>query len=121
MKAKFLLFIFIPILLLSGCARLQTYSSCENNPKNCLSLDAVNARVVRGEIGNVKPIALKKLAPAHFKSLPPLTTHSKPPARSPEKTLRIWIAPFEDKNHHYHEAHVIDTVVQASDWLGGVA
>lgn len=38
------------------------------------------------------------------------------PKRTQEKTLSIWIAPYEDKSGNFHEAAVIHTVVQTGSW-----
>ena len=40
------------------------------------------------------------------------------PQRTSERTLRVWIAPFEDTAHNFHAASVVYTVLEKSHWAG---
>lgn len=37
--------------------------------------------------------------------------------RRPEQTLRVWMAPYQDKAGDFHEESVIHTVVQSGQWV----
>ena len=37
--------------------------------------------------------------------------------RAPERVLKVWLAPFEDREGHFHEASVIHALVQESRWV----
>lgn len=39
--------------------------------------------------------------------------------RSPERTIRIWKAPYQDADGNFHEEGVVHTVVQRGQWYSG--
>lgn len=98
---------------LTGCAALPVQADCEQSPAACLSLDAVNARVSRGEFTHVS--VNQRMQESTVLTPPPT------PKRVPEQVLQIWVAPFQDSAGDHHHAQVIDTVVSPSHWLNTVA
>lgn len=116
-----LLFLIIISCLMAGCAGMNAKFDCPRKPGvYCESLDQVNARVSRGELGNntseySKPITFQSAATiqdsnARLKGL-------KEPLRYGETVMHLWVAPFEDAEGNYHQASDIYTVVHPSFWI----
>jgi conjugal transfer pilus assembly protein TraV len=90
----------IMLLFLTGCSTLNSQFDCPMRPGiRCESLDQVNSRVDRGEIGQEM---LKTSLPI----------------RKRETVLPIWIAPFEDTDGNYHQASEIYTILNPGHWQG---
>jgi len=80
--------ILLLMLVLSGCAGMNPKFDCPMKPGiRCESLDQVNDRVNRGEIG-----------------------------RYAETVQHVWIAPFEDTSGNYHEESNVYSVVEPGYW-----
>jgi conjugal transfer pilus assembly protein TraV len=91
-------FSFIMLLFLTGCANLNAQFDCPMRPGvHCESLDQVNSRVDRGEIGQEM---LKTSLPRH----------------KHETVLPIWIAPYEDTDGNYHQEGEVYTVMKPGYW-----
>ncbi len=128
---------------LSGCASLNSNFDCPMKPGvMCQSLDQVNTQVDQGTLGgdlntrtckNCRPIkdnsmndvshrnnlAVSYLSPADANNTVINTAiNSDDPIRANETVLRIWMAPFEDKDGHYYQPTVLYTVVKPGFWLG---
>lgn len=123
-----LILILPVIILLSGCAEMNSKFDCPMKPGvSCASLDQVNAKVDRGEIGSspmpestyhasVKNSSFSRtrlIEPAYFTS-----PDVRKPLRYGETVQRIWIAPFEDKSGNYHQESDIYTIVKPGHWIG---
>ena len=72
---------------------------------NIPAQERLNKNVVIGSYGN-------------FSTPYPITTKSGEPIRTQEHVIGIWLAPFEDKMHNYHQATTIYTVIKPSGWIG---
>jgi conjugal transfer pilus assembly protein TraV len=85
----------------------------------CESLDQVNARIDRGEIGHDE-IACQscqqkdRLAMTQNKGV--ILHQKNEPLRYSESVMRVWIAPFEDTSGNYHQESEILTVVKPAHW-----
>ena len=95
-------------LMLSGCADMNSQFDCPMKPGvRCESLDQINARVDRGELGSIA-------IPSYKKSDENEPYYS--PVRSKEKVMHTWIAPYEDQYGNYHDGNDIYSVSQGSRW-----
>lgn len=102
---------------LPGCASMNSEFNCPaGKGVGCKNIHDVNQMVNDGKLGgNEKPDKFQVKSVASIASdLSAGSTIS--PKRTQEKTLSIWIAPYEDKNGNYHDATVIHTVVQSGSW-----
>ena len=128
MKNKIFLIVMLPILIsLTGCASMNSNFDCPMKPGiMCASLDEVNAKVDRGEIGN-EPIELTyhplNNKPFHqARLLEPASCDDNPEIRKPlrygESVMRVWVAPFEDTVGNYHKESDIYTIVKPGHWIG---
>jgi conjugal transfer pilus assembly protein TraV len=128
MMKKLFLILMIPVpILLSSCAEMNSKFDCPMKPGvSCASLDEVNARVDRGEIGSVpaeltyRPVASnyvvnqkQLISPASFNEI-----GVRKPLRYGESIQRIWVAPFEDTSGNYHQESDIYTIVKPGHWIG---
>lgn len=119
-----ILFILVITFLLNSCASHSQFD-CPLKPGiRCESIDSVNARVDRGEIGNntatlipssanIKPISYQR--PSYFNGTP---FKKGEPLRYGETVMRVWVAPFEDKEGNYHQASDIYTITKPGAWMG---
>lgn len=112
-------------LLLNACASTNSQFDCPMKPGiRCESIDSVNARIDRGEIGGNHLLKLASsnafdssrsdyphyLNMAHFGKGEPL--------RYGETVMRVWVAPFEDKEGNYHQESDIFTITKPGHWIG---
>lgn len=118
--------VVILTLLVTGCAHLNSDFDCARKPGiNCESLDSVNARIDRGEIGGSKTELTAMRAPCskNGSCIVPISSnddedHLRKPLRYGEKVQRIWFAPFEDKQGNYHQESQVFSIVAPGHWLG---
>jgi conjugal transfer pilus assembly protein TraV len=90
--------IFMLLLLLNGCSSMNAQFDCPMQPGvHCESLDQVNSRVDRGEIG--QEVIATSL-----------------PIRQHDTVLPIWIAPYEDNDGNYHKEQEIYAVLKPGHW-----
>lgn len=135
---------FLPLFLcssLSSCADMNTHFDCPMKPGvRCESLDQINARVDRGEIGKdlthapraTEPkrpsyVSTDHPRPSYYKDQPgsPPSSMSwvsikhaaKDPVREPESVMRVWFAPFEDTEGNYHTESEVYSVVRPGFWV----
>jgi|HubBroStandDraft_4_1064222.scaffolds.fasta_scaffold968479_2 conjugal transfer pilus assembly protein TraV len=108
-KLSFITFCMM-FLLLTGCSSLNAQFDCPMRPGvHCESLDQVNSRVDRGEIGQEKWIK---------GSTSSWMTSASSSFRRHETVLPIWIAPFEDTDGNYHQASEVYTILKPGYWQG---
>ena len=105
----------ITLFAISACSTMNDQFSCPLKPGvSCQSLDAVNAKIDRGEIGISNDSEEKMNIRLNTVSKNIVDNNSDKqdePSRLPEKVLRVWVAPYEDTQGNYHEASEILTVV----------
>jgi len=109
--------------LLNGCSGINSQFDCPMKPGiRCESIDSVNARVDRGEIGSgattlstrlVQPITCKTPTCSRF-----IPFRNGEPLRYGETVMRVWVAPFEDKEGNYHQESDIFTITKPGSWIG---
>lgn len=117
--------------LLTGCAGLNSKFDCPMKPGvMCESLDKVNTQVDQGVLGGSEgsdcPTCHAHSASASQVSVNPNFRTPYPmaamnpgdPVRYGETVMRIWFAPFEDKDGNYHQPNIIYTVIKPGHWIG---
>ena len=114
-------------LQLTGCVTSNGTFQCPYKGKGlCKRLDQVNDMVDRGEIrAGRKARSINYLAlndnSTSFGGIPrPFATTFKKgePLRYGETVLRVWFAPFVDKEGFYHHQGYVDAVVKPGSWIG---
>lgn len=85
----------------------------------CESIDSINARVDRGEIGNgTHAVTDSYLSTISYHPSYPSSFNNGKPLRYGETVMRVWFAPFEDKQGNYHEESDIFTITKPGHWIG---
>lgn len=112
-RTKLIYMSVLPLIIaISGCAQLNSQFDCPMKPGiRCESLDQVNARVDRGEIGYDDLETVNS-----YKTNMDIPT-TDVPNRVNESVLRVWIAPFEDDHSNYHEESIVYTISQPGRWV----
>jgi conjugal transfer pilus assembly protein TraV len=112
-------------ILLSGCSSINSQFDCSMKPGiRCESIDSVNERVDRGEIGgasSASSLITSSTQSISYKD----AVYSKinfykngEPLRYGETVMRVWVAPFEDKEGNYHQESDIYTITKPGSWVG---
>lgn len=114
--------VLMMLIFLSGCAKMNAQFDCPmKGGLSCASLDDVNAKVDRGEIGESEYASNHSMLVNHITYQPSVYSTKAPlskPKRIGEKVQHIWIAPFEDTAGHYHGESDIYTVIKPGVWIG---
>lgn len=109
-------------VLLTSCAEMNSNFDCPMKPgTRCESLDQVNARIDRGEIGHAEVschACQKTQRVDSLKTIGVQTPKKEDPLRYSESVMRVWIAPFEDQFGNYHKESEVFTVVKPGHWVG---
>ncbi len=131
-KAKLILITILLMgsVLLTGCASLNNKFDCSLKPGvMCKSIDQVNTQVDQGVLGgNSTASTCKKCNAVNSKQIntrgnfitpsPNLTLNPGDPIRYGETVMRVWMAPFEDKDGNYYQPTVLYTVIKPGHWMG---
>lgn len=122
--------VFIGCLLLSGCASLNSKFDCPVKPGvMCESIDQVNAQVDQGTLGgDATASGCKNCTGVKGRPMPEGGNFTTPyptlamnpgdPMRYGETVMRVWMAPFEDKDGNYYQPTVLYTIVKPGHWMG---
>lgn len=104
MNWRFMMF----MIFLTGCA---SHTNEENFLKGAhkKSITDVNNMVETGKLGLPREDAKK--------SINPISWNARNCERSGEKTMCLWIAPYEDAMGNLHEDQKIHVVVEESRWI----
>ena len=122
---KNILVMILVTILLSGCSSINSQFDCPMKPGiRCESIDSVNSRVDRGEIGGTTCMGC--ITSPSIQSIPYKdVTYSRmslfkngEPLRYGETVMRVWVAPFEDKEGNYHQESDIYTITKPGSWIG---
>jgi len=108
---------FILLILLSACTTMNDKFTCKTpDGVMCRSLDDVNGMVDRGELGSVP----NKVTQNNISFTPGFSHMPRvgEPLRYGETVMRVWIAPYEDKQGNYHEDSVFYMVIKPGHWTG---
>ena len=118
--------LFIALLTLTGCSSLTGLQDAQSDfacsvdmTPRCASLSTVHESLDKEEtVGNAIVIREESQANSASQNLDPLAieTPLMSPKRAPEEILRIWIAPYIDKEGDLHADHVIFTTVRTARW-----
>jgi conjugal transfer pilus assembly protein TraV len=115
-----IIFIISISVLLTSCAEMNSNFDCPLKPgTRCESLDQVNARIDRGEIGHDEvscQSCQQKRSMGSIKNIDLMVHKENEPLRYSESVMRVWIAPFEDTSGNYHQESEIFTVVKPAHW-----
>lgn len=121
---KKILVIFMTIIL-NACSGINSQFDCPMKPGiRCESIESVNARVDRGEIGNshlqsnVSPLSIQPIQYRHSVYKQNNFSKDGEPLRYSETVMRVWVAPFEDKEGNYHQESDIYTITKNGKWIG---
>lgn len=145
-KTKFSVFnvltiFMLPIVgLLSGCESMNSSFDCQSKPGVlCKNLDQVNKMVNQGTLGGAdsltedassscKNCTLSPDGKSEIKNTGDFTTpypkisansmNPGDPVRYGEKVMRVWLAPYEDKDGNYYQPTTLYTVVKPGHWIG---
>lgn len=101
-------------LSLMGCSRVsETFDSTPGQGVGAQPITVVNHMVDRGDLkGSALSQNNHKLKTHQPIRYIPLESAK----RLPEKTMRIWIAPYIDAQGHLHEGSYVHTIIQPCDW-----
>lgn len=118
-------FLLLPLLVLTGCAELNSDFDCPLKRKcglRCQSLAEVNAAIDRGEIGAAEEDFKKRFCVRppvfHAGNVIPSGEHV---SRQPENIMRVWIAPYEDSSGNFHTSSNVYTVTHPGIWVDYLA
>jgi len=113
------------VMFLTSCASVNSKFDCPmKRGVRCESLDAVNAKVDRGEIGHddeLKSQSFIKRPARHVEDIHVSSYdqfRQRKPLRYGETVQHIWIAPFEDTSGNYHQENDVYTIVKPGHWIG---
>ena len=122
---KNILVIILVTTILNGCSSINSQFDCSMKPGiRCESIDSVNSRVDRGEIGGttsmsgITPSSIQSISykDAAYSRINPFKNSE--PLRYGETVMRVWVAPFEDKEGNYHQESDIYTITKPGSWIG---
>lgn len=115
--------IILVVLLLTGCASsLNTAGtgefSCPGMPGVMCKTPGDVYKMTQGDTLDVSALAPKKSIPADRVSqlAPANDAHTPMPIREPAKVMRVWIAPWVDKNDDLHWPSYVYTELQQRKW-----
>lgn len=121
-----IILMLLMMILLGGCAEMNSKFDCPTKPGvSCASLDQVNAKVDRGEIGSsitelTDHTHVKDNSFSQTRLMKPVYIVSpsvRKPLRYGETVQHIWIAPFEDTSGNYHQESDIYTIAKPGHWI----
>jgi type IV conjugative transfer system lipoprotein TraV len=104
---------------LMGCGELNSQFTCPMKPGvSCQSLDQVNTLVDQGKLAQAKPASSveKTTLTVDIRYLADAEDSTDSIKRNPETVMRLWIAPYQDKQGNYFSAHTIYHVIQPGQW-----
>lgn len=100
---------------LSGLGGTESYGCKAPDGVQCTSVSGVYANTRAGEHRAPTP---DKLGPAQYGASSLAAASAIPsPLRSAPRVLRLWIAPWEDRDGDLHEESVVNVVVDPGRWL----
>ncbi|WP_165379548.1 TraV family lipoprotein [Rickettsiales endosymbiont of Peranema trichophorum] len=116
------LIIFFMVCVLSSCTVSQEQDCKVGKGTNCKSISEVNAMTSSGELGATDAsgdlsgnVPVRLFVDSTYPSDGDDETNSV--LRKPEKTGRIWISGFEDKQGNYVEESYIYTILEKGKWV----
>ncbi len=135
---KTTLLLIFGVTLLASCTHMNEEFDCpagkgHGNGLACQSITEVKKKLNQGEIdlpettteayqrrgGSqvfLPPVLSQTPVQGSIKPISFMDSHGMVIHRTPEKSLRIWIAPYQDCDGNLREASVIHTVIQGGTW-----
>lgn len=105
------------LMLLTGCASMNNSFDCPlKSATRCESLDQVNTRIDRKEIGSEAGSGWKSPDPVWHAATGEVTPEN--PMRHPETIQQVWVAPYEDSQGNYHGESSVYAVMTPGFWHG---
>lgn len=110
--------LLICAICLISCSHINSDFDCPKKPGiNCESIDQINARVDSGQFNydcQARRLNCADLPAVNYLSVDQNFTY---PKRSKEKTLKIFVASYVDKDGNFHDQNTIYTVAKPSHWI----
>jgi type IV conjugative transfer system lipoprotein TraV len=125
-KLSTIVSLLISVALLSGCAGMNGKFDCNATAgDSCTPVSIVNRNAQAGDYDNVDNSGDSGSASQQnfgyaSKDVGYNVTTPIPgePVRFGESVQRIWIAPYKDSSHNFHEPSYVYTVLNKSHWIG---
>ncbi len=114
---KWFAWLILFLAQLTGCTTMNSKFDCPmKSGIRCESLDQVNSRVDRGEMGHETWVNARTSSISYQNTNHALSKGE--PIRMRETVLPIWIAPYEDTGGNYHEESEVFTIIKPGYWKG---
>lgn len=121
--------VLIALGLLSGCAGMNGDFGCHATAgSGCTPVSQVNAQAQAGDFDNETSGGGRIQLPASSHTFSYAATQSSAyqgvtpmpgqPVRTTGRVQRLWIAPYQDLAHNYHEPSYVYTVLEKPHWIG---
>lgn len=108
--------IIVSFVMLAGCTGMNSNFGCNAKASTtCTPVSQVNARADLGAFDNEEQGIRRIRLPTRASVAPHLLGD---PVRTNERIQHIWIAPYQDLDHNYHEASDVYTVLEQPHWMG---
>ena len=109
---------FLLCTQLSACATSKEHFDCPHGKGvGCRSIREVNHMVNQGQLGAVKTLDQPFYASSMQSArLPEQLQGEGFVDRTPDRIIKIWFAPFQDEQGHFHEASTLHTVLKPGFW-----
>lgn len=126
-KKAVLLSILVSIGMLSGCTGMNGKFGCDAKAgDSCTPVSVVNRNAVAGDYdnvdngsGNSNDASTQTFGYASKDTGYNVTTPVPgEPVRFGETVQRVWIAPYKDSSHNFHEPSYVYTVLNKAHWIG---
>lgn len=111
--------------VLTGCAVGHTSFDCgKTSPARCQSLSKIDKLVSQGRLKQhkyakvIRPKSYRYNKPNYTSKISLPTPRSKHPLRASETVMRVWVAPFVDKQGDYHQPEYVYRVMKPGFWVG---
>ena len=115
------------VILMSGCSSYHNAFECKvGQGINCTSVSTINDMVDKGTFNqSTDPLSKNKIKKETIKvanKMPfplalPNDLHHVAVQRTPDTTLRIWVAPYVSSQDGYIEAQYVHEVLEKSSWV----
>lgn len=120
--SKIILMCFVLMTgFLTACSSMNSGFDCPNKAGvMCKSIDEIDGMVDSGQLqGRHQQVTQLEQSNTEFQPYA-ITTGYYPgaPLRYGETVQRIWIAPFEDTEHNYHQDGLMYAIVKDGHWIG---
>lgn len=127
MKKVTLIGALISISTLSGCASLSGFDASSDfackaeTGVSCQSISGVYQNAKQGNLpsqrtGENKPETIKKVSSSKVMPFERVTTHSAMPIFEKPKTIRVWFAPWQDKDGILHDQSFSYVLLKDAQW-----